>query len=146
MNRRSFIKGSAVFGGALAALGPFQAVSARRALGAVVAKSEGYGPLVNKGDLWLPVDFNYQIISVQGTIMSDGQPTPGIFDGMAAYRGRGGTTVLIRNHENREQSGELKVMTPAALQYNTAARGGNTKLEVRRKRAGKDPVTESTTL
>ena len=141
MNRRSFMKGSAVFGGALAALGPFRALSARRALGAPVAKSEGYGPLVNKGDLWLPVDFNYQIISVQGTIMSDGQPTPGIFDGMAAYRGRGGTTVLIRNHENREQTGEQKVMTPAALQYNTAARGGNTKLEVRRKRAGKDPVT-----
>lgn len=141
MNRRSFIKGSAVFGGAFAALGPFQAMSARRVLGAAIAKNDGYGPLVNKGDLWLPSDFNYQIISVQGTIMSDGQPTPGIFDGMAAYRGRGGTTVLIRNHENREQSGEQKVLVPAALQYNTAARAGNTKLEVQRKRAGKDPVT-----
>ena len=141
MNRRNFIKGSAVFGGALAALGPFQALSARRVLGAAIAKSEGYGPLVNKGDLWLPADFNYQIISVQGTIMSDGQATPGIFDGMAAYRGRGGTTVLIRNHENRERAGELKVMTPAGLQYNVAARGGNTKLEVQRKRAGKDSTT-----
>jgi uncharacterized protein len=141
MNRRNFIKGSAVFGGALAALGPFQALSARRVLGAAIAKNEGYGPLVNKGDLWLPVDFNYQIISVQGTIMSDGQPTPGIFDGMAAYRGRGGTTVLIRNHENRERAGELKVLTPTELQYNEAALGGNTKLEVRRKRAGTDPET-----
>jgi hypothetical protein len=73
MNRRSFIKSSAVFGGALAALGPFQALSARRSLGASTSQSGGYGPLVNKGDLWLPVDFNYQIISVQGTIMSDGQ-------------------------------------------------------------------------
>ena len=141
MKRRNFLKGSAAFGGALAALGPFQAVSARRALGAAIAKNEGYGPLVNKGDLWLPIDFNYQIISVQGTIMSDGQPTPGIFDGMAAYPGRGGTTVLIRNHENRERTGELKVETPAGLQYNTAARGGNTKLEVRRKHAGKDSAT-----
>jgi len=141
MNRRSFMKGSAVFGGALAALGPFQALSARRVLGAALAKSEGYGPLVNKGDLWLPIDFNYQIISVQGTIMSDGQPTPGIFDGMAAYRGHGGTTVLIRNHENRERTGEQKVVTPANLQYNQAAFGGNTKLEVRRKRAGIDPTT-----
>ncbi len=95
MNRRNFIKGSAVFGGALATLGPFQALSARRALGAALAKSEGYGPLVNKGDLWLPVDFNYQIISVQGTIMSDGQPTPGIFDGMAAYPGRVGLRFLF---------------------------------------------------
>lgn len=141
MNRRNFLKGTAVFGGALAALGPFQALSARRVLGAPNAKSEGYGPLVNKGALWLPVDFNYQIISVQGTIMSDGQPTPGIFDGMAAYPGRGGTTVLIRNHENRERSGELKVVTPSELQYNAAALGGNTKLEVRRKRAGTDPET-----
>lgn len=141
MNRRSFIKGGAVFGGALAALGPFQAMSARRVLGAAIAKNEGYGPLVNKGDLWLPIDFNYQIISAQGTIMSDGQLTPGIFDGMAAYPGRGGTTVLIRNHENRERAGELKVLTPSDLQYNEAALGGNTKLEVRRKRTGKDPET-----
>jgi secreted PhoX family phosphatase len=141
MNRRNFIKGSAVFGGALAALGPFQALSARRVLGAAMTKSQGYGPLVNKGDLWLPIDFNYQIISVQGTIMSDGQPTPGIFDGMAAYRGRGGTTVLIRNHENRERAGEQKVMTPSGLQYNTAALAGNTKLEVRRKRSGTDHDT-----
>jgi secreted PhoX family phosphatase len=141
MNRRSFIKGSAVFGGTLTALGPFQAMSARRVLGAAIAKNEGYGPLVNKGDLWLPSEFNYQIISVQGTIMSDGQSTPGLFDGMAAYRGRGGTTVLIRNHENRERSGEQKVLTPSDLQYNEAALGGNTKLEVRRKRTGKDPDT-----
>ncbi len=54
MNRRSFIKSSAVFGGTLAALGPFQALSARRALGAPIAQGQGYGPLVNKGDLWLP--------------------------------------------------------------------------------------------
>jgi secreted PhoX family phosphatase len=59
---------------------------------------------VNKGHLWLPPEFNYQIISVQGTVMSDGQPTPGIFDGMAAYPGPNGNTILIRNHENREQS------------------------------------------
>lgn len=141
MNRRNFIKGSAVLGGALAALGPFQALSARRTLGAPLPPGQGYGPLVNKGDLWLPADFNYQIISVQGTIMSDGQPTPGIFDGMAAYPGKHDTTILIRNHENRERTGELKVNTPPELQYNVAGRGGNTKLEVRRERAGKDPLT-----
>lgn len=141
MNRRSFIKSSAVFGGTLAALGPFQALSARRSLGASILPSEGYGPLVNKGDLWLPADFNYQIISVQGTIMSDGQPTPGIFDGMAAYPGKNGNTILIRNHENRERAGEQKVTVPANLQYNVAALGGNTKLEVRRRRTGSDLST-----
>lgn len=141
MDRRNFIKTGAAFGGALAALGPFQALSARRAMGKSFPASDGYGPLVNKGDLWLPAEFNYQIISVQGTPMSDGQPTPGIFDGMAAFPGRHGTTILIRNHENREQAGELKVNVPDRFQYNVAARGGNTKLEVCRRRAGKDPAT-----
>lgn len=57
MDRRNFIKGTAALGGALAALGPFQALSARRALGSPLAQGEGYGPLVNKGDLWLPAAF-----------------------------------------------------------------------------------------
>jgi secreted PhoX family phosphatase len=96
---------------------------------------------VNKGDLWLPVAFNYQIVSQQGKPMSDGQPTPGIFDGMGAYPGPGGATILIRNHENRERTGEQKVITPPATQYNPLAFGGNTKLEVRREKAGTDPAT-----
>lgn len=141
MDRRNFIKSTAIVGGTLAALGPFQALSARRAMGATLAQAEGYGPLVNKGRLWLPQEFNYQIISVQGAVMSDGQITPGIFDGMAAFPGRNGNTILIRNHENREQSGEIKVDVPLDLQYNVAARGGNTKLEVRRERTGTDAVT-----
>lgn len=141
MDRRNFIKSTAIVGGALAALGPFQALSARRAMGATLQQTEGYGPLVNKGHLWLPQEFNYQIISVQGTVMSDGQITPGIFDGMAAFPGRNGNTILIRNHENREQSGEIKVQVPIDLQYNAAAQGGNTKLEVQRTRVGKDALT-----
>jgi len=141
MDRRNFIKSTAIVGGALAALGPFQALSARRAMGATLPQAEGYGPLVNKGHLWLPQEFNYQIISVQGTVMSDGQITPGIFDGMAAFPGRNGNTILIRNHENREQSGEIKVQVPIDLQYNAAAQGGNTKLEVQRTRVGKDALT-----
>jgi secreted PhoX family phosphatase len=38
-------------------------------------------------------------------MMSHGQITPGIYDGMGAFRGRSDTTILIRNHENREQAG-----------------------------------------
>ena len=72
--------------------------------------SNGYGPLVDKGDLWLPEAFDYQVISRQGAGMSDGQPTPGIFDGMGAFPGPNGTTILIRNHENRERTGEQKVI------------------------------------
>ena len=140
--RRQFLQQSALFGGALAVLGPFQALSARKAAAAAPATVAGYGPLVNKGPLWLPAEFNFQIISVQGQPMSDGNPTPGIFDGMAAYPGKQGTTVLIRNHENRERAGEIKVLTPTALQYNTEAFGGNTKLVVQRSRIGTDPDTK----
>lgn len=68
---------------------------ARAATGAP-GTSPGYGPLVDKGD---------------------GQPTPGTFDGMAAFRGRRNTTILIRNHENRERPGEQKVLVPSILEY-----------------------------
>ncbi|HEY9282213.1 MAG TPA: alkaline phosphatase PhoX [Pyrinomonadaceae bacterium] len=141
MDRRKFLQNSAIFGGALAAMGPFQALGARTLARLPLAQSPGYGPLVNKGDLWLPAEFNYQIVSVQGKTMSDGQPTPGIFDGMAAFPGHAGTTVLIRNHENRERAGEQKVVVPVELQYDPAMFGGNTKLEVRREKAGTDPAT-----
>jgi uncharacterized protein len=142
INRREFLARGAIFGGALAVFGPFQALSARTASGRGFDPIEGYGPLVDKGDLWLPVEFNYQIISVQGTTMSDGNPVPGIFDGMAAFDGRNGTTILIRNHENREQSDEIKVLTPPELQYDVSARGGNTKLVVRREKNGFDFATK----
>jgi len=119
------------------ALGPLSAYYAKSASGAVHA-TDGYGPLVNKGDLWLPADFNYQVLSRQGTPMSDGQPTPGVFDGMGAYPGNRGETILIRNHENRERAGEQKVITGPAFEYDPLAFGGNTKLEVRKTMAGED--------
>lgn len=132
MDRKNFLRRGAVAGGGLAALGPLSAYYARTAEGAPAPASLGYGPLVNKGDLWLPAAFEYQVISRQGKLMSDGQPTPGIFDGMGAYPGPAGTTILIRNHENRERPGELKVVTGPAYEYDPTAFGGNTKLEVRR--------------
>ena len=62
--------------------------------------------------------------------MSDGNPVPGIFDGMAAYRGKRGTIVLIRNHENRRQAGEIPVLVPEELSYDPTPsyNAGNTKV------------------
>lgn len=136
VSRRSFVKRSGAIGGGVLMSGPLGAFAARA--GAATA-GEGYGPLVDKGDLWLPAAFHYQVVSRQGTPMSDGQPTPGIFDGMGAYTGPAGTTVLIRNHENRERAGEQKVITGPALEYNPAAFGGNTKVVVDRRRTGEHP-------
>jgi secreted PhoX family phosphatase len=141
MNRRSFLKRGAVLGGSLAVISPFEALGLRLASGQSLAPTQGYGELVLKGDLWLPAEFNYQVISRQGKPMINGDPTPGLFDGMAAFPGTAGTTILIRNHENRDRAGELKVMTPPALQYDPAAFGGDTKLVVARSPAGWDTWT-----
>lgn len=91
------------------------------------------------------MNFNYQIIDRQGVLMRDGRPTPGIFDAMGAFpdagggfHGRGDRTVLIRNHENRERPGEIKVVTGPGFEYDETAFGGNTKLVVERRHAGLD--------
>jgi uncharacterized protein len=139
MDRRGFMRRGAALGGGLASLGPLSAYYARTAAGATAA-SPGYGPLILKGDLWLPPGFWYQRISQQGTTMSDGNPTPGIFDGMAAYPGGWRGDILIRNHENRERAGELHVLVPGDKAYDYPSTvGGNTKLVVDRKRAGWHP-------
>jgi uncharacterized protein len=72
--------------------------------------------------------------------MSDGNPTPSMFDGMAAFRGPRNTTILIRNHENRERPGEIPVVVPDDLRWDKQTlpsgayryNGGNTKLVVDR--------------
>jgi uncharacterized protein len=139
MDRGAFVRRAGMVGGALAVLGPLEAFSARKAIGAPV-RTVGYGPLVPKGDIALPAAFDYQVISRQGIPMSDGNPTPGIFDGMAAYRGRGkGETILIRNHENRERAGEIPVVVPPDKSYDYPGTvGGNTKLVVRRRKTGRE--------
>jgi uncharacterized protein len=64
--------------------------------------------------------------------MSDGHPTPGIFDGTGCYPGPHGTVILIRNHENRSRPDEIRVEVPAGKRYDPDpnVRGGNTKLVV----------------
>ena len=144
VSRRSFLKYTGAAGGGLAAAGPLGMLSARTAGAAPPPAAGGYGPLVNKGELWLPAEFNYEVVSVQGKPMSDGRPTPGIFDAMGAYPGEPGskTTILIRNHENRERPGEIKVVTGPALEYDELTFGGNTKLVVKREKAGVDTLTD----
>ncbi len=140
MDRRTFVRSGAIAGGGVAALGPLHVLGVRAAYGQVT-ETAGYGPLVPKGDLRLPAEFNYEVISRAGEPLRDGKPTPGIFDGMGAYPGEAGTTILIRNHENRERPGEVKVITGPGFEYDETTFGGNTKLKVRRDRAGTDPVT-----
>ena len=66
-----------------------------------VADGVGYGPLVLDPNriLDLPKGFSYRVISKAGERMQDGLLVPGKHDGMAAFPGPQGKTILVRNHE-----------------------------------------------
>jgi uncharacterized protein len=137
-DRRSFLKRGAAGAGGLAIASPLQAFAARAAT-EERPSTRGYGPLVDMGDLSLPRGFKYRIISSEAEIMNDGNPTPSSFDGMAAFRGGNGNTVLIRNHENRRAEGdtdEIDVVVPADKRYDSDPlfNAGCTKLVVNDRR------------
>jgi uncharacterized protein len=143
LTRRRFVEGSAALGAGLTLGGPISALAARSKNTKASRRTVGYGQLAptperDTGVEWLelPPGFRYRIISRQGEPMDDGNPTPGIFDGMGAFPGPGNSTVLIRNHENRSQDGELPVVVPNRRRYDrdSLSRGGNTKLVVSRQR------------
>jgi secreted PhoX family phosphatase len=172
ISRKAFIGlgGMSVAGLALSVnhRGPLHALGTRAAEGKAPSQATGYGPLVPKGDLRLPAEFNYQIISRQAVRQHDGTLTPGIFDAMCAFPDASGsrnpiddfmganhtatgftssppghTTILIRNHENRRHPGEIPVVVPPSLRYDEdpSYAGGCTKLVVRRTQTGCDEVT-----
>lgn len=66
-----------------------------------LAPGPGFGPLLPDPDgiIALPEGFSYGIVSRRGERMSDGFFVPSRHDGMAAFRGPEGTTLLVRNHE-----------------------------------------------
>lgn len=96
MERRDFLKTGLLASGFL---------GLQRALGASGVESgrfcQGYGPLVKDaaGMMDLPEGFRYRVISRRGTKMSDGLLVPGQPDGMAAFAGKEGRVILVRNHE-----------------------------------------------
>src|SRR5262245_65998047 len=92
-------------------------------LGEALASSAPYHPyglLVSDpaGILDLPEGYRYTIINRLGDLMSDGTPTPPLLDGMAAFAGAGGTTILVRNHEMTVSgSSDNGVRIPAVSRY-----------------------------
>lgn len=67
-----------------------------------VAGRAGFGPLRRdpNGILDLPQDFAYDVIARHGEEMDDGFLVPARPDGMAAFPGPDGLTLLVCNHEN----------------------------------------------
>lgn len=97
-SRRQFIKSSGI--ATIGFMGLYQFVNPLLAQ-ASKTSTFGYGPLQKDPDgiLNLPKGFSYKIISQKGDKMNDGLFLPGAADGMGAFRGRRGRTIVVRNHE-----------------------------------------------
>jgi len=79
--------------------------------------------------LELPPGFNYTALSITGQPMTDGGRVPSGHDGMATFRGRNNTTILVRNHElGNAATLANPVVTPS--KYDPLAGGGTTTLVV----------------
>jgi hypothetical protein len=98
-------------------------------------KIKGYGALIKDPNkiLDLPPGFKYAIVSQAGKRMSDNSIAPSNFDGMAAFRGKNGTTILVRNHELKPIS-TSQVSAPTGKMYDPNCKGGTTSLIVGRDR------------
>jgi hypothetical protein len=135
MDRRRFIHTGLVLGTGFAG---FQCSPAVPAPEAAAPPNLGYGPLVAdpNGFIDLPAGFSYREVSRTGETMDDGFPVPGLHDGMAAFPGPGGTTILIRNHELSPNSpdspfgpdGALLSQVPDGRIYDRRCTGGTTTL------------------
>lgn len=128
LSRRHFfaLAGASAAGSVLAS--PLKALYARQDSGKPV-RGLGYGPLQPdpNGLLDLPPGFKYRAFSRTGDIMSDGNPVPGDHDGMAAFAGPRGTTILVRNHELSPDE-ETGAVAPERKKYDPLCKGGTTTL------------------
>ena len=134
LSRRKFVSLAGVgVGGAILAA-PLKNLYTNLAEGKL-AFSDRIGPLVPdpQGILDLPAGFKYKIISRVGETMNDGHIVPNQHDGMAAFPGKNGQTVLVRNHEVHplQAINNLKDDIP---QYDRSCSGGTTTLIVDRER------------
>lgn len=109
LSRRHFLRQAAAvsvgFGGLQAFLlgacaAPRPAVPRRDGTTSARASAD-FGPLVSDpaGVFDLPAGFTYRVISRFGDAMDDGFVVPSRPDGMAAFPGPEGTTILVCNHE-----------------------------------------------
>ncbi len=99
LSRRSFLQSAALYTAGFAGLRAL----ANQPLAAYLAdgSATGFGPLSPDaaGLLELPAGFRYTQFSRTGEDMDDGLLVPGMHDGMAAFAGPDGRTLLVRNHE-----------------------------------------------
>jgi len=96
LSRRSFLKHTGLAGCTTAGF-----IGLQRVVHAAPLLIDPYGPLIKdpKGIIDLPKGFSYHAFSRAGEEMDDGLFVPGRMDGMGAFAGEDGRTILVRNHE-----------------------------------------------
>ena len=82
-----------------------------------------------KGILDLPAGFQYRVLSRVGETMDDGHVVPNQHDGMGAFAGNNGQTILVRNHEVSPLNA-INNLTANVPQYDYSCPGGTTTLIV----------------
>ena len=101
LDRRAFINLAA---GVTLAFGGLQRRWTSSASASLLQPGQRFGPLGPlvpdpAGVIDLPSGWSYHVVSRASDEMDDGLLVPGKHDGMAAFPGPRGTTVLVRNHE-----------------------------------------------
>lgn len=98
LSRRTFIRNTAITTVGFMGL---RALANGKSLMVPPMGHSRYGAMMDdpKGLLRLPAGFSYTTFSHMGEEMADGFLVPGMHDGMAAFAGPSGETLLVRNHE-----------------------------------------------
>lgn len=111
--RRQFLTQAAAVTAGFAGLRQFTRVPHASAAQSAV-DAYGFGPLGldEQGVLDLPAGFSYRVFSKTGERMDDGLLVPAKHDGMAAFPGPDGLTVLVRNHEVQGSDWRLGAFGP----------------------------------
>jgi hypothetical protein len=140
ITRRTFLRRLSLAGAMTLAPSGLEALCARMASGRPL-ESAGFGRLIPDpaGLLDLPEGFRYRSFSSArlgdvsdfrfSQTLSNNEPVPALHDGMAAFRGPEGLTVLVRNHE--VDVGQMPAVAPGRTpRYDALGTGGTTTLWV----------------
>lgn len=101
LSRRRFLSQTAAVTAGFAGLRTFAQNAAPGSVTTQLSAQTGFGALGidPQGVLDLPAGFTYRVFSKTGEKMDDGFFVPAKHDGMAAFPGPDGLTLLVRNHE-----------------------------------------------
>ena len=134
LSRRKFVSLAGIGAGSAVLATPLQNLYSNLIKGKPTF-SDRIGSLVpdSQGILDLPAGFQYKVLSRWGETMSDGHAVPNQHDGMAAFAGENGQTILVRNHEVSPLNA-ISNLTANVPQYDYSCPGGTTTLTVDRDR------------